>query len=86
MAFTAGVAADTMPALNTGADMVKTGAVLIILGALLGGCATGAELAAYDDAKCKSYGAQPGSPPYVQCRAQLDAARTTARATIAASP
>jgi hypothetical protein len=31
-----------------------------------------------DHAKCTHYGAAPGTPAYVQCRAQLDAARTTA--------
>lgn len=36
--------------------------------------------AAQDDAKCRSYGSQAGSPAYVQCRAQLDAARTQAGA------
>jgi hypothetical protein len=40
-----------------------------------------AERAAVDDAKCQSYGAKPGDPAYVQCRAQLDAARTLATAT-----
>src|SRR5260370_38496918 len=66
--------------------------------AFLSGCAaTRAELAAVDDEKCRSYGAQPGTPPYTQCRmqldttrtmagAQLDAARTTAAAIIAAAP
>jgi hypothetical protein len=56
------------------------------LAAVLCGCASRAEIAAADDEKCRSYGAQPGAPAYVQCRAQLDAARTQARATIAASP
>jgi hypothetical protein len=32
-----------------------------------------------DDVKCSSYGAIFGSPPYIQCRAQLDAARIIAR-------
>jgi len=66
--------------------------------ALLSGCAaTRAELAAVDDEKCRSYGAPPGTPAYVQCRmqldtsrtaaqAQLDAARTTAGAIILAAP
>jgi hypothetical protein len=57
---------------------------------LLAGCVTAQErmvqLAAADDAKCQSYGAQPGSPPYIQCRTQLDATRTQAAATIAAAP
>ena len=60
---------------------------LILLAVLsLAGCASRADLAAADDAKCQGYGAAPGSPAYVQCRAQLDSARTTARAIIAASP
>jgi hypothetical protein len=62
------------------------------LAASLVGCATESEaerlarVAALDDAKCKSYGGQPGTQAYVQCRAQLDAARTQAIATIAAAP
>ena len=28
--------------------------------------------AASDDAQCRSYGVQPGSPGYVQCRMNLD--------------
>jgi len=58
---------------------------------LLSGCAEykakmAAEQAAEDDAKCHSYGAQQGDPAYVQCRAQLDATRTQARATEAGGP
>lgn len=62
--------------------------LLILLFALgLSACgASRAELAARDDEKCKSYGAQPGTPAYVQCRTQLDTTRTTARAIIAAAP
>jgi hypothetical protein len=45
------------------------------------GCADKAQLAAEDDAKCQSYGAKHSEPAYVQCRAQLDAARTQANAT-----
>jgi hypothetical protein len=37
------------------------------------------------NAKCQSYGAKPGDPAYVQCRAQLDAAATQASATYSAS-
>jgi hypothetical protein len=44
---------------------------------LLAGCNTVAEMRAEeDDAKCQSYGAKPGAPAYVQCRATLDAIRT----------
>lgn len=48
---------------------------LIFLGILafnLCGCVTAQELAAADDTKCRSYGIAPGSPPYIQCRMQLD--------------
>jgi putative aminopeptidase FrvX len=48
--------------------------------AALAGCASRAELARLDDEKCQSYGAQPGSAAYVQCRTQLDTTRTVARA------
>jgi hypothetical protein len=50
------------------------------------GCAEyKAQLAAEDDAKCQSYGAKRGEPAYVQCRAQLDAARTQADAAVASA-
>jgi hypothetical protein len=62
--------------------------VAIMLAASLAGCMSEAErkarFAAIDDGKCQGYGAQPGTPAYVQCRAQLDAARTQAQATAAA--
>ena len=38
-----------------------------------------------DSAKCRSYGAKEGDPAYVQCRAQLDAARTGATAAVEAA-
>jgi hypothetical protein len=38
-----------------------------------------------DNNKCLSYGAKEGDPAYVQCRAQLDAARTGAVAAIEAA-
>jgi len=57
---------------------------------LTSGCAEyqaqqAAQHAAEDDAKCHSYGAKPGAPAYVQCRAQLDAARTQADAAVASA-
>jgi hypothetical protein len=46
---------------------------------LLTGCKTFEEMyAEADNAKCQSYGSRPGEPAYVQCRAQLDAARSVA--------
>lgn len=58
---------------------------------MLSGCAEyrakiAAEQAAADDAKCVSYGATRGDPAYVQCRAQLDAARTQAQAAVTPAP
>jgi len=34
--------------------------------------AQAAAIAAYDDARCQSYGAAPGSQSYIQCRMNLD--------------
>jgi hypothetical protein len=53
--------------------------VIVVLAALLlAGCATAesqaeakAELDAKDDAKCKSYGFQPGTLNYTDCRDKL---------------
>jgi hypothetical protein len=36
-----------------------------------------------DDAQCRSYGAAPGSPPYIQCRMNLDNQRDQMRQMIA---
>lgn len=56
----------------------------------LGGCLTDeqliAERNAKDDQKCQSYGARPGTDAYVNCRAQMDSARTTATAINSATP
>jgi hypothetical protein len=67
----------------TGLWHVGKWAWALLLALAVGGCVDGAKL---DDAKCQGYGAALGSPAYVQCRAQLDAARTQAQATIAAAP
>lgn len=40
-------------------------AVALISGAGMSGCVTTAEM---DDHDCQSYGANPGSPAYYQCR------------------
>ena len=65
--------------------------VLVCALAILSGCAdstfdtwktkTAAKQDAEDDAKCQSSGSKPDDPAYVQCRAQIDAARTKATAT-----
>lgn len=51
----------------------------------LGGCQTARveRERSEDDAKCRSYGAQPGSPQYVQCRTSMDTARTQSDAVMA---
>ena len=64
--------------------------LLCALAILLSGCAdwtfdawktkAAAKQDAADDAKCQSSGSKPDDPAYVQCRAQLDAARTQAAA------
>lgn len=62
---------------------------ILALSLSLGGCITDdliAERNARDDQKCQSYGARPGSDAYVNCRAQLDSARTTATAIDGAAP
>ena len=68
--------------------------IALTLALALAGCITAEEQMAQakarnnaeDNQKCLSYGAQPGSPAYVSCRAQLDSARTQADATLAAAP
>ena len=41
----------------------------------LAGCVSKQALSDIDDAQCQSYGAKPGEPAYIQCRAQLYSAR-----------
>jgi hypothetical protein len=64
--------------------------ILIVLATTLAGCATQADrrpsFAAIDDSECKNNGGQPGTPAYLQCRAQLDAARAQAKEIAAAEP
>jgi PBP1b-binding outer membrane lipoprotein LpoB len=45
--------------------------------------AQAAAIEANDDAKCQSYGAAPGSQPYIQCRMNLDNQRAQMRQMIA---
>jgi hypothetical protein len=52
---------------------------------LLGGCVTPAAQQA-QQAQQASYGARRGDPAYVQCRSQLDSARTQAAAAEDATP
>ena len=71
---------------------MKKVAVLLLL--MLGGCQTleesraaqRAAAQAQDDQKCQGFGARPGTDAYVNCRAQLDSARTNAAAIEEAAP
>jgi hypothetical protein len=40
-------------------------------------------VAANEDAQCRSYGAEPGSPAYIQCRMNFDNQRAQMRAALA---
>lgn len=65
--------------------------ILIFIGITVGACATAeqeraqaaAEAAAVnanDDAICRGYGAAPGTPPYIQCRMNLQSQRAAVAA------
>jgi hypothetical protein len=68
----------------------------LVLALALGGCLMGmseeeraakkAELAAKDDATCRSYGAKQGTDIYVQCRIAQQKSRDDADNAVAASP
>jgi hypothetical protein len=65
--------------------MKKLMICLLGLPLALSGCATPEELAAQrariaavDDSECRSYGAEPGTPVYVQCRMLKDQQRAQA--------
>lgn len=60
---------------------------VIALAVALSGCAEyqaerAQAMADNDDAQCQSYGAQPGSQPYIQCRMNLDNQRAQMRTAI----
>lgn len=62
---------------------LMTLALILAVGATLGGCKTDQQIAAdaaSDDASCRSYGAEPGTPIYVQCRLQKDQLREQEKA------
>ncbi len=65
------------------------GVVLGILGLSLGACATTQErasaVAASDGSACESYGAQPGTEAYFQCRMMKDQQRQANNAALAAA-
>jgi hypothetical protein len=52
-------------------------AIAAALVTVLSGCGASREqLAQDDDATCQSYGAQPGSQAYIECRMRRDTTRT----------
>jgi hypothetical protein len=53
--------------------------LIAVAAATLAGCASQAQLAARDDARCQSYGFSPGKEGYAQCRMNLDMLRLQAR-------
>ncbi len=63
-------------------------AYVLILAVALVSCGpprpTVEQLAASDDAQCRSYGAQPGTDTYVQCRMSINQQRQQARTAMAA--
>ncbi|MDB5606720.1 MAG: hypothetical protein JWP25_3620 [Bradyrhizobium sp.] len=67
-----------------GAEM-RAGILLAVLLSLLG-CASRQDLSQRDDEHCRSYGALPGSPAYMQCRAQQDDIHQRDREVSASSP
>lgn len=60
--------------------------VVLLLTACMGDEERIAARNAADDQKCLAYGARPGTDAYVNCRAQLDSARTTASAIQSSAP
>lgn len=74
--------------------------IVLSLGATIAGCASPSERAALaqkeaaeraaliqntDDQECRSYGAQPGTQPYFQCRMMKDQQRQANKAAIASA-
>ncbi|HZQ13265.1 MAG TPA: hypothetical protein VFB31_10705 [Pseudolabrys sp.] len=68
--------------------MSRLGVFAGLLSVLLCGCSGGPtpeQFAADDDAVCRSYGIQPGSQLYAECRASKEQQRQQAKATLAAA-
>jgi hypothetical protein len=61
------------------------GAVSLLLGACVNNAQLVANTQASDDAECRSYGVDPGSPGYVQCRMNLENQRTALASAFIAS-
>lgn len=62
---------------------------VLLIALFLSACATAKEqearFAALDEEKCKSFGFQPGTLQFADCRLQLDKQRTAARAALLSS-
>jgi hypothetical protein len=68
--------------------MYRLGVLVALASALLCGCSNGPtpeQFAADDDAVCRSYGIQPGSQLYVECRKSKEQQRQQAKVTLAAA-
>ena len=66
--------------------MVKV-ATFAVIAFVLAGCMTSEQRAAADDSYCRSIGAQPGTPVYVECRLRRDeVAQANRRAAALAGP
>lgn len=61
--------------------------MVLALGGLLAGCVTAAEQdaqhASSEDARCRSFGAKPGTDAYTSCRVQLSNQRNAVKAAVA---
>lgn len=65
--------------------------LIILAFLLLAGCQTAQQAAteqqiALDDAKCRSYGVEPGSKPYIDCRMNLEQSRAVQNLGAGTSP
>jgi hypothetical protein len=68
--------------------MYRLAVLVALASALLCGCSNGPtpeQFAADDDAVCRSYGINPASQLYVECRKSKEQQRQQAKATVAAA-
>jgi hypothetical protein len=60
-------------------------ATILLLALFCFGCTSQADRMAADDAKCKSFGAKPGTDTYVHCRETMETNRARIKAAILSS-
>ncbi len=71
-----------------GGAMYRLAVLVVLVSGLICGCSNGPtpeQFAADDDAVCRSYGIQPVSQLYVECRKSKEQQRQQAKATLAAA-